>query len=281
MEILTQNSNVDNFIFESTEIRLFSEDGEIWFIAKEISDIRGYSETSKMLRRLDIEDKKTVARNGRSSIPVDIFGNQGSIIMINESGLYNAIFGSKLPIAKKFKQWVTKEVLPSIRKTGSYSVNNQDSFEQRKEKIELEIIGLKSATELLRVNEASKILMLSTLYKKLGLDTSYLPKYSDEQHTYSLSHLLKKFEVGISAKKLNLILLSEGYLEIKTRKSTGSFIDEKTKEKKPKLRTFKSLTEKGLEFGKNVISPHNQLETSPHYFEDKFKELIKSLKVEE
>jgi hypothetical protein len=72
-------------------------------------------------------------------------------------------------------------------------------------------------------------------------------------------------------------LISEGYLEIKTRKSTGSLLDEETKEKKPKLRTFKSLTEKGLEFGKNVISPHNQLETQPHYFENKFEELISRL----
>ena len=150
----------------------------------------------------------------------------------------------------------------------------------QKEKFELEIIGLKNAIEVLKVNEASKILMLSTLYKEHGLSTSYLPKYSDEQHTYSLSHLLKKYEVGISAKKLNLILISEGYLEIKTRKSTGSFIDEKTKEKKPKLRTFKSLTEKGLEFGKNVISPHNQLETQPHYFESKFQELLELISEE-
>ena len=162
----------------------------------------------------------------------------------------------------------------------------RDFFKMRKElqnraseetQLEKDLKGLKNAIEVLKVNEASKILMLSTLYKEHGLSTSYLPKYSDEQHTYSLSHLLKKYEVGISAKKLNLILLSEGYLEIKTRKSTGSFIDEKTKEKKPKLRTFKSLTEKGLEFGKNVISPHNQLETSPHYFENKFEELIKLL----
>ncbi len=140
------------------------------------------------------------------------------------------------------------------------------------------IFGLESAIKILKVNEASKILMLSTLYKKLGLDTSYLPKYSDEQHTESLSALLKKSEVGISAKKLNLILLSEGYLEVKTRKSTGSLLDEDG-EKKPKIKTFKSLTEKGLEFGKNIISPHNQLETSPHYYESKFKKLIEELGV--
>jgi phage anti-repressor protein len=146
--------------------------------------------------------------------------------------------------------------------------NKQDSFQERKEQFQLDVIGLESSFKLLRVNEASKIGMTHKLYKEHGLSTSYLPKYSDEQHTYFLSHLLKKYEVGISAKKLNLILLSEGYLEIKTRKSTGSTI-----------KTFKSLTEKGLGFGKNVISPHNQLETSPHYFENRFRKLIEVLKI--
>jgi len=140
--------------------------------------------------------------------------------------------------------------------------------------LDRDLKGLKTAVELLKVNEASKILMMETLYKELGLSTSYLPKYSDEDLTYSLSHLLKKFEVGISAKKLNLTLLEKGYLEIKTRKSTGSIVDEKTKEKKPKMREFKSLTEKGLKFGKNIVSPQNQRETQPHYFETKFEELL-------
>jgi len=138
-----------------------------------------------------------------------------------------------------------------------------------------QVFGLETAIKVLSPSQASKILMLSTLYKKLGLETSYLPKYSDENLTYSLSHLLKKFEVGISAKKLNLTLLEKGYLEIKTRKSTGSVVDEKTKEKKPKMREFKSLTEKGLKYGKNIVSPQNQRETQPHYFENKFEELLK------
>lgn len=175
----------------------------------------------------------------------------------------------------------TFEVINSYwrEKFQNREVSPKDNFQKRKEQFQFDVIALESSFKLLRINEASKILMTKTLYTEHGLSTSYLPKYSDEQHTYSLSHLLKKFEVGISAKKLNLILLSENYLEIKTRKSTGSLLDEETKEKKPKLRTFKSLTEKGLEFGKNVISPHNQLETSPHYFESKFSELITSLKL--
>jgi hypothetical protein len=191
----------------------------------------------------------------------------------------------KLIIA--FARWLSPEfavwcdsVIEEILKTGSHSLgrsNSEQSEESNKEKIELELLGLKTAIEILKVNEASKILMTTTLYDELGLKTSYLPKYSNEQHTYSLSALLKKFKIGISAKKLNLLLISAGILEVKTRKSTKEFENEDGE--REKIRTFKSLTEKGLEFGKNLISPHNQLETQPHYFENRFQALIESLKL--
>jgi hypothetical protein len=202
------------------------------------------------------------------------YGNShnGDLVVVRKGGNDKFITGTwihkKLIIA--FARWLDPYFavwcdlqIEEILKSGS---TPKDSFQERKEQFQLDVIGLESSFRLLRVNEASKIGMTHKLYKEHGLSTSYLPKYSDEQHTYSLSHLLKKYEVGISAKKLNLILISEGYLEVKTRKSTGSTI-----------KTFKSLTEKGLKFGKNVISPHNQLETQPHYFEDKFEELIKLL----
>ena len=135
------------------------------------------------------------------------------------------------------------------------------------------IKALKSAIEILRVNEASKILMLETLYKDLGLNTNYLPKYSDENYSVSLSSLLKKFNVGMSANKFNKILIEKGFLEILTRKSSKTKENDKG-EKIPIYKEFKSLTEKGLEFGKNMISPQNQRETQPHYFENKFEELL-------
>jgi phage regulator Rha-like protein len=159
---------------------------------------------------------------------------------------------------KNFKKVLVKEFF----KMRELLQNGKPHFSENYEKVQTELLGLETSIRILNVNEASKILMTKTLYKKIGLETSYLPDYSDEQHTYSLSHLLKKFKVPISAKKLNQILISNGILEIKTRKS-------KSGEK-----SFKSLTEKGLEFGKNLISPHNQLETQPHYFESKFQSLL-------
>ncbi len=81
------------------------------------------------------------------------------------------------------------------------------------------LLGLETAIKILKVSEASKLLMTETIYRELGIKTDFLPKYSDEKHTYSLTHLLKKFGSKLSAKKVNQKLLEIGILEIKTRKS--------------------------------------------------------------
>lgn len=97
---------------EFGEIRTVTINNEPWFVAKDISDKLGYAQTSNMMKRVDNEDSI-------SSILDDM--NMKSLL-INESGLYSAILGSKLESAKKFKRWVTSEVLPSIRKTGAYNL---------------------------------------------------------------------------------------------------------------------------------------------------------------
>ncbi|MCM1224431.1 MAG: ORF6C domain-containing protein [Lachnospiraceae bacterium] len=102
---------------EFGEIRTVMIDGEPWFVAKDISEKLGYAKPANMVKLVDAEDK----RNVRSSdLEPRSKGVVYQISMVNESGLYAAIFGSKQENAKKFKAWVTKEVLPSIRKTGSY-----------------------------------------------------------------------------------------------------------------------------------------------------------------
>lgn len=88
--------------------------GEVWFVAKEVAEILDYSDAEAMTRRLDDDEKRNLQIVG--------FGNGGrGTAVINESGLYSAILGSTKPEAKPFKKWVTAEVLPSIRKTGSYT----------------------------------------------------------------------------------------------------------------------------------------------------------------
>lgn len=107
-------------LFQNPEfgtIRSLTIDGEPWFVGKDVAEALGYSNGRDALyKHVDNEDKNTVAnRDG-------IQGNP-NMTVINESGVYSLIFGSKLESARRFKHWVTSEVLPAIRKTGSYSMN--------------------------------------------------------------------------------------------------------------------------------------------------------------
>ena len=102
---------------EFGEIRMATIDNEPWFVGKDVANNLGYQNGSRDINRHVSEEDR---------LKDMIFdGNQNKeTILINESGLYALIFGSKLESAKRFKHWVTSEVLPSIRKTGSYEMEN-------------------------------------------------------------------------------------------------------------------------------------------------------------
>ena len=99
---------------EFGEIRTVTIDGDPWFVGKDVAEILGYERPTKAVSdRVDIED--------RDEVPIqDSIGRMQNTPIINESGLYSLILSSKMPTAKRFKRWVTAEVLPQIRKTGSY-----------------------------------------------------------------------------------------------------------------------------------------------------------------
>lgn len=100
---------------EFGEVRTLAIDGEPWAAAIDVAKALGYKEPQKAIRtHVDPEDK------GVSKM--DTPGGNQEVVIINESGLYSLILSSKLPNAKRFKRWVTSEVLPTLRKTGSYSV---------------------------------------------------------------------------------------------------------------------------------------------------------------
>ncbi|WP_048686338.1 ORF6C domain-containing protein [Lactobacillus gasseri] len=108
-------NEIQLFKFEGKEVRTLKIDGEHWFVGKDLTDILGYSNSRDALNRhVDPEDKD-VAK-------LDTLGGKQEQTIINESGMYSLILSSKLPNAKKFKRWVTSEVLPVIRKTGSYQL---------------------------------------------------------------------------------------------------------------------------------------------------------------
>ena len=112
----------DLAIFENPEfghIRGLKIEGEPWFVGKDIAEALGYADTAAALKKhVDDEDKKLFKADDLPTLKTSNYG----AYLINESGLYSLMLKSKLPGAKKFKRWVTSEVLPSIRKTGAYSV---------------------------------------------------------------------------------------------------------------------------------------------------------------
>lgn len=105
---------------EFGQIRTVEIDGEIYFVGKDITEVLGYANASKAITdHVDEEDK--LNNESLSSL-----GQRGGWL-INESGLYSLILSSKMPNAKKFKRWVTSEVLPTLRKTGSYEMSNMST----------------------------------------------------------------------------------------------------------------------------------------------------------
>lgn len=99
------------------EIRTLIMDNEPWFVGRDVAEILGYSNSRDALAKRVDEEDKGVAK-------CDTLGGMQDLTIINESGLYSLILSSKLPNAKKFKHWVTSEVLPSIRKNGIYATEN-------------------------------------------------------------------------------------------------------------------------------------------------------------
>lgn len=109
-------------IFEHNEfgqVRIIDQGGEPWFVAKDVADILGYANPSQMYARLDEDERAKIASpdlGGANSMAREF-------TLINESGLYNAILGSQKPDAKRFKKWVTSEILPDIRRHGFYGTD--------------------------------------------------------------------------------------------------------------------------------------------------------------
>ena len=109
-------------IFSNEEfgnIRTVTINNEIWFVGKDVAEILSYTNTRDALaKRVDEEDK-------RDGVAIcDPIGREQKPVLINESGLYSLILSSKMPNARKFKRWVTSEVLPILRKTGHYEMES-------------------------------------------------------------------------------------------------------------------------------------------------------------
>lgn len=239
-------TNLQTWSYENSEIRTIEKDGEPWFVGKDVADILGYQNGSRDINRhVDEEDRHKVM----------IFdGNQDKeTIIINESGLYSLILSSKLPNAKKFKRWVTSEVLPSIRKHGAYMTDQtleqaltspdfliqlatqlKEEKEQRKQleaKVEQDKPKVLFADSVSASKSSILVGELAKILKQNGVDTGqfrlfawlrengYLIKREGSDYNMPTQ---KSAEMGLFEVKQTIITHSDGHITTnKTPKVTG------------------------------------------------------------
>jgi anti-repressor protein len=190
------------FNFGNHEVRIvIAENNEPMFVAKEICDILGYSNSRDAVsKHVDIEDKG-VAKH-------DTLGGNQKLSIINESGLYALIFGSKLESAKSFKKWVTSEVLPTIRRHGMYA--NKQTVEEMLENPDVLIATLQNLKK--EREEKERLQIQNELQNKQLKISAPKVEYYDEvlqsKSTYTTNQIAK--EIGMSAIGLNVELNSLG-----------------------------------------------------------------------
>jgi hypothetical protein len=171
---------------EFGEVRTLNIDGEPWFVGKDVASILGYTNPQKAIRdHVDEEDKGVNE--------MDTPGGIQNPIIINESGLYSLILSSKLPQAKAFKRWVTSEVLPAIRKQGSYSLGVPTNFRDA-----LYLAYQQQVTiEALETENAIKDQQIAELQPK----ADYLDTILQSKSLMTITQIAKDY--GMSARTMN------------------------------------------------------------------------------
>lgn len=186
---------------ELGSVRTIEQGGQVWFVGKDVAEILGYGNTRDALaRHVDDEDKSGVGIHDGSQ--------HRNFVVINESGLYSLILSSKLPTAKKFKHWVTSEILPSVRKHGAYMTD--ETLEQALTSPDFLI---KLATELKTEKEQRMALEIKVASDKPKVLFAEAVETSQTSILVGdLAKLIKQNGVDIGQKRLFEWLRENGYL---------------------------------------------------------------------
>lgn len=182
---------------ELGEVRTTVIDGEVMFVGKDVAKILGYSNTKDVIAtHVDEEDRTVIQRSENTTLEIP---NRG-LTVINESGLYSLILSSKMPNAKKFKRWITTEVLPSIRKHGVYAVD---------EVLQNPDVLIQALTELKKERE-EKAQLKETVAVQNQQITEMTPKACYYDVVLNCKDVISTTEIakdyGWSAKKMNAYL---------------------------------------------------------------------------
>lgn len=172
---------------EFGEIRTIVIDNEPWFVGKDVAEALGYTDTFGALKKhVDNEDKQN-CQNGS-------FESPRGMTIINESGVYSLVFGSKLPTAKKFKRWVTSEVLPAIRKTGVYSVSKVPPVKNVRDVVKyIEIV--RDSAEKNRASAQEMTEIINSVSEQFGIQ---LPKCFVEPKSLNMNDVMEMIDYVFS-----------------------------------------------------------------------------------
>ncbi len=173
------------FNYQDKQVRTVVIDGEPWFVAKDVCEILEIQNTTDATKRLDVDE---VTR-------FNLGGLAGETNIVNEHGLYNLILGSRKPEAKQFKRWITHEVIPSIRRTGSYSLQDP----QR-----LIAAALIEAQKILEQKDQQIALMKPK--------AEFFDQVASSKDAIDIGTAAKVLHLGIGRNKLFEILRQEGVL---------------------------------------------------------------------
>lgn len=241
---------VSRSTFMGKEIDVYGTAYEPLFKAKDVAEWIGHSDVSMMMRSVDDDEKVT-------SIVCTPGGNQNAWFL-TENGLYEVLMQSRKPIAKQFKKGV-KEILKTIRRTGKFKAQPQQSFLQEK------LIVADWMMKTLRYSDVAKLQLVSSIVQPYGLPVpEYVTAPNGAKH--SASELLKTHNIEMSAIKFNKLAMAAGLLELKERKGHS------------KIHKFYSITDKGSAYGENDVNMNNPNQTQPHWYDGKFSEVLELIK---
>ena len=240
---------------------------ELLFCANDITQALGYTNGRKAVadhvEEGDVTKRDMGVVTGKKADGTDAF-QIVSTTYITESGVYALIFGSKQERAKEFKHWVTSEVLPSIRKTGQYSINQTQATLQ--EQVNAKIAFADWSAKFLNLNDASKLGIAQKIGKMVGLDDA-LPQAVNAGTAHPVTHaatdLLRDFGVGISAQAFNKVLDIKGVVKQATRPG-----------KQGKVHKWFVITPAFDKYGENQQDPKYQQQTQIRWYDATFSELL-------